>query len=356
MPKMDDQMLYKMSYWYRLKYFISVKDIVPIAQMGCDDIDVSSDESEQHDVIPNPEPHWSGFTDPESIEAFDIEASRFYSRFPVEQYKKFLEVCKVRKSDYFVVIDGKLYISHYDGLWYDVCGRFHKMDVHENFTFGSSVAEHLYKEKSLDYSESSQVESLNQELEGLNINTPEIPIPIGLEIRKDEYSSLAPLVFCESWRWCTKTGNEVSMPRGLPFKKAVISKVRLFAHWIDHDYLSSYPNALTFFIYLLFDNNFMKMDYIRVEERHVLCVGTCDGNSFMLGLNATDEDQYLPNVDPLIPFFRITLDGLKVYSNKPIPFILDGFLSNYKEACEHLRFLLGESIPKYDRKILCQKY
>jgi hypothetical protein len=255
LPKMEDQILYKMSYWYRLKYFISVKEIVPIAQMSYDDNDIG-----------------------------DVEF------------------------------------------------------------------------KSFDYSESSQIESLNQELEYLNINTPLISIPIELEIRKNEYSSLAPLVLCESWKWCTRAGNEISMPRGLPFKKAVISKVQLFAHWIGDDYLSSYPNALTFFIYLLFDNSFMNMNYIRVEKRHVLCVGTFHGHPFMLGLNATDEDQYLPNVDPMIPFFRITLDGLKVYSNKPIPFILDDFLSNYKEACKHLRYLLVESIPKYDRKIFCQKY
>jgi hypothetical protein len=357
MPKMDDKMLYKMSYWYRLKYFISVKEIVPIAQMGDDDIDVSSDGMEQHDVIPNPEPHWSGCTDPEAIKTFDTVASRFYSRFPVEQYKMFREILDIDKyeSRSFAVIDGKLFIEYSNGYWFDVYGRFCKMDVHFNFTFNSSIAEHLYKEKSLDYSESSQVESLNQELEGLTINTPEIPIPIGLEIRKNEYSSLAPLVLCGSWKWCTKAGNEILVPRGLPFKKAVVSKIQAFARGFDCDYLSSNPNALTFLIYYLFANKLMELKYIRIEQQHILCVGTYGGNSFLMGLNATDVDQYLPNLDPGI-FFGITLDGLKIYSNKPLPFVMDGFLSMYKEACSILTCCLGESLPKYDHKILRKKY
>jgi hypothetical protein len=351
MPKMDDQMLYKMSYWYRLKYFISVKEIVPIAQMGYDDTDVSSDEMEQYDVKPDPDLHWSGCTDLEAINSYEIKASKFYSRFPVEQYKKFLEVCDYNKNHVFVVLDGKLYCEYHSEYWFDVCGRFCKINVNRNFTFDGSIAEHLYKEKSFDYSEISQIEKLNQELEGLNINIPEIPIPIGLEIIKDTYASLAQQMLC-SWKWCRKTGSAFTCSKGMPFKDAIVCKTKILAEWIKCDYLTQNPTALSLFVYIFFSKDFIRLDNIRIKDRHILCTAFFKDCPIMLGFNSSDVDQYLPSVDPLIPFFRMTLDGFRIYSNEPLQFSYDEFVVNYEQTCCQLRSLLEGPVPKYDDKIL----
>jgi hypothetical protein len=355
MPKLEGKTLYKMSYWYRLKYLLSIKEIVPLAQMGDDDIGISDDAIVQHEVVPDPTLHWCGSNDPLLIIKFEAEADKFYQRFPVEQYKLFLEIHGEDHNYNFAIIDRKLYFLYYGDIWYDMDGLRHKMEVFRDYTFPSCVAQHLYLQKSLDLLEISQDESLCQELEGLNINTPEIPIPIGLEIIKDTYASLTQQMLC-SWKWCRKTGNTFACSKGMPFKEAVMCKVKIFAEWIKCDYLTQNPTALTLFVYLFFTKDFIRLDNIHIKDRHILCTAFFKDYPILLGFNASDVDQYLPSVDPLIPFFRMTLDGFRIYSNQPLEFTYDEFVVNYEQTCYHLRSLLEGSVPKYEDKTLKQKF
>jgi hypothetical protein len=119
MPKLEGKTLYKMSYWYRLKYLLSIKEIVPLAQMGDDDIGISDDAMVQHEVVPDPTLHWCGSNNPLLIRKFEAEADKFYQRFPVEQYKLFLEIHGEDHNYNFAIIDRKLYFLYYGDIWYD---------------------------------------------------------------------------------------------------------------------------------------------------------------------------------------------------------------------------------------------